>query len=170
MGFFACRTAGGCPKEANNQTHTEYVTNSHPGQGPTERTEHRPAFRSRHPRCREQAQTHLPRGRVSAGSPLPARRRHPAGRLDGGRRPGHRGAERGRREGFPRRADHGPRVRRLPPLAGRTQNDRLRRPRRSSAAGASPPPTPTSSPATSPRRGSRPRSTPSKAPWRSPRR
>ena len=41
---------------------------------------------------------------------------------------------------------------------------------RSSAAGASPPPTPTSSPATSPRRGSRPRSTPSKAPWRSPRR
>ena len=43
-------------------------------------------------------------------------------------------------------------------------------PKTTAYEGASPPPTPTSSPATSPRRGSRPRSTPSKAPWRSPRR
>ena len=50
-------------------------------------------------------------------------------------------------KGFPRRADHGPRVRRLPPLAGRAQRTAAYEGLAiTSAAGASPPPTPTSSP------------------------
>ena len=152
------------------QKRDKNAENRNPGQGPTQRTEHRTALRGGHPRRRKQTQTHLARRGLPAGSALPARRRHPAGRGDGRRRPGHRGAERSGGERIPRRAGDGSRVRELPHLAGRGTHGGIRRAAIISAASASPPPTPTSSRGSSPKRASTPKYTPSRARWRSPRR